>query len=332
MKPVFFPFTFMTESVLETCNRFFKEIVVLQPTGDNIPKQMKVWQTEGLLDIQAPKSDEENIAAVLRDYRTWAQYHQGGDISVYRYVKDTIPFFDDASISQIKKDIRTTETGKSKDSASAAKDLLFQARLFLQMAQEFDEQNLDIARNLKDQEEMERGVFEGLRGGEAVLPMSEKTEPSSLPDDPFGYMLSDRLSAWARVILSYGMPGDFFITNSRESIESAVDGYLKTEARVHMQKIPGFPGDADVMVGLQEAFIGYLKKVSQISPFQENSVPQFSVENGDEGLAMELYVIPGISPPDFLSRFLKKEVTVPAVTNNRLSIKNTILGLILKKN
>jgi len=331
MKPVYFPFTFMTESMLEACNRFFKEIVVLQPTSDNIPSQMKAWQAEGLLDIQTPKSDEENIAAVLRDYRTWAQYHQGGDISVYRYFKDKIPFFDDASISQIKKDIRTVETAKSKDPASAAKELLFQAKLFLQMAQEFDEQNLDIARNLKDQEDMERGVFEVLRGEEAELPMSEKTEPSSLPDDPFAYMLSDRLSAWAQVMLSYGMPGDFFITNSRESIESAVEGCLKTETMVHTQKIPGFTGDAEAMVGLQKAFMGHLKKVSQMSAFQENSVPQFPVENGDEGLAMELYVIPGISPFDFFRRFLKKDVTAPAVTKNQLSIKNTILGLIEKK-
>ncbi len=321
----------MTGPVLEACRRFFKKIVVAQATGDNIPSQMKAWQAEGLIDIRVPESDEGNIAAVLRDYRAWAQYHRGGDISVYKYYKDKIPFFDDASIAQIKKDIRTADTAEGKDPASEDKGLLLQARVFLQMAQEFDEQSLDIARNLKDQEEMERGLFDGLRGEGALSPMPAKAGASQLSGDPFGYLLSDRLSAWARMMLSHNMLDDFFITNSREAIELAIGDFVKTETRIHMQKIPGFRGDAEATARLQAAFIDYLKRLSQMSSlqFHENTVPQFSVAHGDEALSMELYTISGISPHDFFSRSLKRDVMTHTLTKKKIPVKNTMLGLIM---
>jgi hypothetical protein len=331
MKPVFFPFTLMTGKVLAACRRFFKQIVVIQATEDNIPNQLKAWQVEGLIDILSLKSEKGDISAMLRDYRAWAQYHQGGDISVYKYYKDRIPFFDDTSFAQIKKDIRSAGTGEKTAPASAADDRLLQARLFLQMAQEFDEQSLDIARTLEDQEEMKRVLFEGLRGEGGMTPMPDKTGSSTRYDDPFGYMLSDRLNAWTRGMMAHEMFDDFFITNSRETIELAVGDAMETESPVHMQRIPGFTGGADVVTGLQEAFMAHLKKLSQMLPsqFHEKTVPQFSVENGDEDMAMEVYTIPGISPPDFFPRFLPKDVMAQTVRTHDMGIKNTILGLIL---
>jgi hypothetical protein len=330
MKAVFFPFTFLTDSMVKACCRFFKKIVVIQATSDNIPRQMKIWQDAGLMNIRIPKPEDATISARLRDYRAWARDHQGGDISAFKYYKDTIPFFDDTSIAQIKKNIRTAETGERRTSASAGSDRLPQARLFLQMAQEFDSQNLDIVRNLAAHEEKQRVLFEGLRGEGGAAPNPAETEASFPADGPFGYMLSDRLSAWAQVMPALEIFDDLFITTSRETIELALSGLLETEFRIHMQKIPGFTGDADVLAGVQAAFMDHLKMLSRTAPlqFHEKSVPQFSVENGDENASMELYTISGMSPPDFFSRFLPKNAAAPWGKKQHPHVKNTIVGFI----
>ena len=330
MKAVFFPFTFMTEALLDACCRFFNEIVVVQATGDNIPGQMVEWQAEGRLDIHSPGPDTGNITAMLQNYRTWPANHQGTDISVYKVEPHHIPFFDDTSIAQIKKDIRTAGTGDETDPDSAESDRLLQARLFLQMAQGFDEQSLDIARNLRDQAEKERGLFDGLRGENALPPVSSQSEPSSISADPFTYMLTDRLSAWTRVMVSCGLIDNMFITNSRESLELAMDDLQNTDVAIHIQRIPCFEGNTEEIKERKAAFRSYIINLSRTSPsqFQEDSIPQFSVENGDEHLAVELVTIPGIPPADFFPRFLKGGARAPMRISNEMSIKNTVLGLI----
>jgi hypothetical protein len=330
MKAVYFPFTFMSGSVLDGCCRFFKEIVIVQAARDSIPGQMRVWQAEGLLDIQTPELDQGNITAMLRDYYMWAANHQGADISAYKVDKHKVPFFDDTSIAQIKKEIRTAGAGDGTGSDSAAGDLLLQARLFLQMAQGFDEQSLEIVRNLKDQEEKERNLFDGLRGEGALSPTSKHSGLSPLSDNPFNYMLYDRLRAWVRVMSALDIVDNLFITNSRETVELAVDDLQNTDVTIHTQRIPGFAGQGEAMKELKAEFMSYLINLSRMSPpqIQENSIPQFSVENGDERLTMELVTIFGIPPPDFFSRFLQKGSPVHGSDKDKISIKNTILGLI----
>ena len=330
MKAVFFPFTFMHQSMLDVCCRFFKEIAVVQSAGDSIPRQMREWQAEGLLDIQVPDPDQGDIAAMLQNYQMWAANHQGMDISVYKADKQKVPFFDDTSIAQIKKDIRSAGTGDRTGSDSAASDLLLQARLFLQMAQGFDEQSFEIAWKLKDQEKKERNLFGGLRGEGALPPTLNHNGLASLSDDTLNYMLYDRLCAWARVMLSLDMADNFFITSSRETVELAVDDLQNADVMIHKQTIPGFAGPVEAIKELKATFLSYLINLSRMSSnqFQENSVPPFSVENKDQRLTMELVTIFGISPHDFFSRFLQKGVPVHGGDNDNLSTKNTMLGLV----
>jgi hypothetical protein len=291
---------------------------------------MNAWQAEGLLDVQTPKSDQGNISAMLRNYQTWAANHQGGDISAYKVEPHKIPFFDDTSIAQIKKDIRAAGTGDEADPDLTASDLLLQARLFLQMAQGFDEQSFDIARNLRDQAEKERGLFDGLRGEDALPPVPNQSGPESISDNSLNYMLDDRLGAWTRVMFSCDIIDNMFITNSREAIELVVDDFQNTDVSIHAQRVTAFTGDAEAIKEQKAAFRSYCINLSRTSPsqFQEDSIPPFCLENGEESLTMELVTIPGISPADCFSRFLLGHVKAPVNISGEMSIKNTMLGLI----
>ena len=78
MKPIYFPFTYISEPVVEATGVCFKQLVVYQPSNQKVPEKMQKWAKSGILDIRVPvKSDEKELDAALRDYKTWVNIHQG---------------------------------------------------------------------------------------------------------------------------------------------------------------------------------------------------------------------------------------------------------------
>jgi hypothetical protein len=328
MTAVFFPFTFITESVLRSFRMFFKTIAVFQTAGDTIPDTLKAWQAKGALDIWVPLPDEGHISAMLRSYREWALHRRGGDISVHKYYREQVPFFNETSVARIKKEIRTFNETQTDGSCVDEENLLYRAGLFLQMAQEFDEQNLEIFRDLSRQARMERALFNGLKGEEGELPRSDPVPPVSPAEDTFGYMLPDRLGAWARLMLSHDVCGHVFLTHRRDAVEAAVADLPQTAADIHVQTISAFQGEADVVADLQDALTDHIVQLSQLplTKFQEGTVPGFSKGTDDENPAMELHIIPGIDPHEFFSRFAKNSPAAADRITPRKSIKNTVLA------
>ena len=77
---------------------------------------MKAWQDEQRLDIRLPlRHHEKEITSILREYRSWAQHHQGGDISFFKTQGRHIPFFEESSVAQIRKEIK--DKGKAETAA-----------------------------------------------------------------------------------------------------------------------------------------------------------------------------------------------------------------------
>ncbi|MBU4289417.1 MAG: hypothetical protein KKI12_14750, partial [Proteobacteria bacterium] len=98
MKPIYFPFTYISEPVLEALSAFFKQIVVYQPSSLNVPESMQKLADSGLLEIRIPvKGDENKIDNILKDYKSWANIHQGSEMAFFKMNPDKIPFFDDSS-------------------------------------------------------------------------------------------------------------------------------------------------------------------------------------------------------------------------------------------
>ena len=327
MTAVFFPFTFITEPVLRSFRMFFKTIAVFQAASDTIPDTLKAWQAKGELDIWMPVPDEAHISAMLRGYREWALHHQGRDISVHKYYREKVPFFNETSVTRIKKEIRTFHNSQTDDSGVDAENLLYRAGLFLQMAQEFDEQNLEIFRDLSIQAKRERELFTGLKGEAGELPGIDLVAPVPPAEDTFGHMLSDRLSAWARLMLSHEGYGHVFVTHRRDAVEAAMADLPQTGTHIHVQRVPAFQDGA---AGLQDALADHILQLSQLpfSKFQEGTVPEFSKETEDDNPVMELHIIPGSAPPEFFSRFVKTPPTAADSITPQKSINNTVLALV----
>ena len=162
MKPIYFPFTYISEPVLEALSAFFKQIIVYQPSSLNIPESMQKQADSGLLEIRIPVNGDENkIDNILKDYKSWANIHQGSEMAFFKTKPDIIPFFGEFSTSQIKADIKKK---KQKQQNEKKQDSLLNARIFLHMAQEFDLQNLEINKALLLSEEKTLDLIDNLKG------------------------------------------------------------------------------------------------------------------------------------------------------------------------
>ena len=136
MKPVYFPFTYINDTVARDLYACFGQITVYQPGAHNIPENMQRLANEGLLDLKVPVSgDEAKLEALIKEYKEWGELHQKSDTAFLKAIGERIPFFDDTFstqlASQIKK-IRDENYSKEKP------DILFNARLFLCLAQDYD--------------------------------------------------------------------------------------------------------------------------------------------------------------------------------------------------
>ncbi len=92
----------------------------------------------GLIVPKIPVTeDDEKLDRLCKDYRDWINIHQGSNADVLKVRPGEIPFFDDFSTFQIRDRIRKKTSPKPIEKP----DPLFNARLFLQLTQEFDAQN-----------------------------------------------------------------------------------------------------------------------------------------------------------------------------------------------
>ena len=95
---------------------------------------MQELSRDGILDIRIPvEANGEFLDKVLKDYRAWVNIHQGTETAFLAARANKIPFFDENASSQIRADLK--KIGKQIP-AEEKPDPLFNAKLFLHMAQE----------------------------------------------------------------------------------------------------------------------------------------------------------------------------------------------------
>ena len=68
MKPIFFPFTYVSDSVAQALTACFGQFIVYQPLAGKIPEQMRPWVEKGILDIRVPVTeDQKELEAAVRN-------------------------------------------------------------------------------------------------------------------------------------------------------------------------------------------------------------------------------------------------------------------------
>ncbi len=241
MVPVYFPFTCISTSCATTLASYFKQTAVYQPGPGPLPGSMEESAEKGIIDIRTPVTgDAEKLETLVRDYRAWADLHKDTGLGFFKSGGESIPFYDETTISKIRGDIKKKQAGKS----SEERDPLLEARLFLRIAQEFDMQNEQVANELEICSKMEKNLLSELMGKALESDPVEKT-PS---EDPGTSMTAERIAAWLYMLGHDPDGSNLFVTDSRSIFEYIIDKAPDLEKIIQPDCVPVL--DKDKKTGL----------------------------------------------------------------------------------
>ncbi len=314
MNPVYFPFTYISEATIEALASCFKQTVVYQAISQNIPESMKKWGEKGILDIKIPVTgDEQKINAIIRDYKNWASIHQGSEKSFLKFQKEKIPFFEDTSEKRIMSEIRKYKDAKKEDEIP---DTLLNARIFLQIAQEFDIQNQDVNQGLDEFKGLEQKLMKHLHDDDPEF-LIPNAEFQVIQEDMGNYMTSERIEAWLNLMQHDPELSGIFITDSPAVLEHITDKVPDMKLIHHWDAIP-VSQKREASDIWQNDFIRYLHNLAE-SDAPEPSADDMTVMSDN---AIKIYLAPGKTPYQFFYQCISK----PEFPKNiGMNIKNTLI-------
>jgi len=302
MKPILFPFTYIPDAVLTAMGTCFNRFVAYQPSGLSVPAAMRDLQDRGSLSIRMPvKSDANKLATVLKQYRSWADLHEGEGLTVFSSLGDGLPFFNDTSPSMIRSEIRPRNR---KTAVAEMFDPLFEVSVFLQVAQELDRQNIELSLDLKQVGRKEQALFEDLKGeADEMIPGLQAGGLTPALEDPGTYMTSERMAAWTRLMLNDPEHSGIFVTTS-----PAIFNFIKEDApcfeRVLSIDLMLFTGSGTDENNLhRQSLMDKLEGFVGGTPVEEPAGSDAAV-TGDTWSSLSIHKVPGTTPDEFFSRFV----------------------------
>jgi hypothetical protein len=327
MKPIYFPFTFISKPIVEALSACFKQTAVYQISSQKVPENMQEWRKSGTLDIRIPvEGDEKKLDKILADYKAWINLHQGSEIAFLKTQADKIPIFDETSSSQIRDDIKK----KIRENQSQEQpDDLFNARLFLQIAQEFDLQNIELKQDLLLFETKEQDLMKNLKGENEDLHLKIAGNRTLEADDPGHYMTKERIMSWTRLMQHDQQVSGLFVTSSRAMLEYLIDIAPEVEKLICFDAIPVFENRVEEMerwqVGLMESL--EMLATNQLPSSTDGIFNAPAAEGCERKVALTLYIVPGETPHDFFVRCVEGDLFCAKDENQKTGIKNTLIGL-----
>jgi len=328
MKPIYFPFTYIPESLGKALAACFGQITVYQISGEKVPEDMQHLVKDGILDIRIPMDiNGKLLDKIYNDYRVWIDTHQGTEVTFLKTMAHNIPYFDENASSQIRAEIKKTTR---QISAQEKPDPLFNAGLFLHMAQEYDFQNERLFRDLMDIDAMETNFLKDLKGEEDDIQSRTLTHRAVEIKDPGRYMTEERLAAWASLILKDPRDFGLFITTSRAVVEHMVD-ILPEINRIHRfdTLVTGDEKD-NTWVSWRREFMGSLEMLAARSrPDGTDDMPPFPEASGPKtNISLTLYRVPEKTPRECFSGFVETHALHDDSIRTSPPFKNTLIGLV----
>jgi len=331
MKPTYFPFTYIPKSVGKALSACFRQTAVYQISGTKIPDEMQELSRDGILDIRIPvEVNGEFLDKILKDYRSWINTHQGTETAFLTAMAKKIPFFDESASSQIRADLK--KTGKQ-ISPQEKPDPLFNTKLFLQIAQEFDLQKKGLGRNMMDIEAMEDDFMKNLKWEDDDDHARAVARKVLENDDPGHYMTTERINAWASLMLQDPQASGLFITTSRAVLEHLIDIVPEMEEVIRFDAIPMGVDEGEMPSNWQDDLMETLEKLATENwpvPIDDMASPP-EVPGKEKSVSLTLYIVPNKTPYECFADCVESDVFQAESVKTDTRFKNTLISLIEKK-
>ncbi len=266
MKTVYFPYTHIEPRRAEQMAAIWGALTLLQPSPETCLPDMASLQESGIIETVFPASDaQESLKDVLQDLKQWAAQHTGGNLAVMLEQRQTIPFFSSQSSAQMVAEIRKGGKTPVADPAADSRKKVFQARLLLAMAQEFDLQQAALARDIEALSAKENEMMALLKG-EDVAEKGPMTSSWAPVEAGSAAMIALRLKAWARAlaavegmdILTGAEAEIFFLTDGRGVLAQIQEMFPEAERRVRFNRLARWRPSPHEIEGLPPWLVGLL--------------------------------------------------------------------------
>ena len=331
MKPVYFPSTVISKPVCQTLAACFRQTVVYRISSTKIPDEMQKLAKSGILDIRIPvEFDGDKLDAIVKQYRSWANLHQGSEIAFLKSRTDKIPFFDENSTRQITADIKSKEGRQNRSQEKP--DPLLNAGLFLHLAQEYDMQNLTLSQDLQAVEAMEQDFMTDLKGENHALDEEIALEKTLEVHDPGHYMTKERIHAWTRIMQRDQEGSGFFVTTSRSVFETLIDSAPEAELVGVLDAIPVVDNEVEELETWRDELMKHLEMLATVVWIAKTdpiiTVPE--IPGCETTVSLTLYIVSGKTPHEFFNHYVEHDVFNYKEKYQKVKLKNTLLGLIQK--
>ena len=330
MKPLYFPFTYIPESVGKILAACFRQTAVYQISNTKIPEDMQELSRNGILDIRIPVDvNGEFLDKIFKDYRAWVDIHQGTETAFLAAMANKFPFFDESASSQIRADIK--KIGKQTPPEEKP-DSLFNANLFLHMAQEFDLQKKELDQDLMDIETMEDDFMKNLKWEDDDDHARYVSRKILEKYDPGHYLTKERINAWASLMLQDSQISGLYITTSRVSLEHLIEIIPEMEQVICLDVIPMGVDENETLSNWQDGLIEALKRLAienwPVSIDAMASPPEISGKATD--VKLTIYIVPNKTPHECFAGAVEADVFKAGSAQRGTQFKNTLIGLVEK--
>ncbi len=327
MKPGYFPYTYISRSTFDTIAAVLGQVVIYQPSMENVPELLKDLESKGRLEIRIPlKTSEKKLHKSIREFQLFSDLHQTSVRNFLRYQRNRL---DDATPSGIRTEIRRRIRGKGMEEKA---DPLFNARLFLLLAQEFDIHKENLDNEIRTANHLEFAFLTDLRGKDTeqipVKELADMADPSDAsPQGSIDYMIPERLRAWCRLALQDEKVPAILVTTNRSAYDHFVEKFPAAEiiSDVDTVTIDRSP-DADTVASPTD-LTHYLGRFVQgrPRPQEQTSIGVLQRHNASPAIQLTIGIIPHQSPKECLTQLLLQP---SSPLKNREPQKNTVLALI----
>ena len=330
MKPTYFPFTYIPKSVGKALSACFRQTAVYQISGTKIPEEMQELSQDGILDIRIPvEVNGEFLDKILKDYRAWVNIHQGTETAFLAAMANKIPFFDESASSQIRADLK--KIGKQIP-AEEKPDPLFNAKLFLHMAQEFDLQKKGLDQDLMDIEAMEEDFMKNLKWEDDDDHARAVARKVLERDDPGHFMTTERINAWVSIMLQDPQASGLFITTSRAVLEHLIEIVPEMEQVICLDAIPMDTDEDEALSNWQDGLMESLEMLATENwpiPMDDMANPP-EVPGSEKSVSLTLYIVPNKTPYECFSDCVGTDVFQAESAKTGTRFKNTLIGIVEK--
>jgi len=195
--------------------------------------------------------------------------------------------------------------------------------------------NDKIVQDIASFETARMDLIKSLKGEDETSPLVPryKDEFKAINLADYDYMIQERIEAWTLLMCCDPMQyreeiSGLFVTSSQEAIDHLLEKTPEIENVFSIDTIPVVENQVKKSAKWSKDLMEYLENIAK--SFRPLKCDNFNIVSDDlkceTKASLSLYLVPGTSPLDYFSRFIRFDSMGSGIKKDRVKLKNTLIG------